>query len=475
MLGKPKQTEPKLFYHGVSLERRIPSEHPLRKIKQLVDFDFIRSQVADLYGANGNQSVDPAVILKLMFLLFHENIKSERALLRQLPLRLDWLWFCDYDLDEATPDHSVLSKARNRWGSEVFEAFFMNILEQCINAGLVDGETIYIDSSTIAGNADIGKVRAQFRKISEEVTGKLDTIEPAQPETSGDDDQQDKLDKRVNPSDPDARIGRKYNKSTLGYKDHRVVDDKHGIITTTITTAANVRDDKVLPKAVTSHQFKTKTKPRTVAGDKIYGTGANYKYLHKTGINSCIPHPYPGTRYPDKFPRRMFSYDKKQDCYICPAGQKLQFYSNTPTGKRYRCERQICEKCDYFTECVSSRYLGRQIERNLNVEHVEWADSCLSKHERKRLMSRRRYKAEGSFADGANNYGFKRARWRGIDKMKIQNLMIAAIQNLGKLLRYGQNNPKPIINSRAIKAGLSRIGRLLLELLTNGMPCVSEY
>jgi hypothetical protein len=53
MLGKPKKTEPKLFYHGVSLERRMPNEHPLRKIKQLVDFDFIRSQVADLYGTNG--------------------------------------------------------------------------------------------------------------------------------------------------------------------------------------------------------------------------------------------------------------------------------------------------------------------------------------------------------------------------------------------------------------------------------------
>ena len=65
MLGKPKQTEPKLFYHGVSLERRMPKEHPLREIKQLVDFDFIRSQVADLYGTNGNQSVDPAVILRV--------------------------------------------------------------------------------------------------------------------------------------------------------------------------------------------------------------------------------------------------------------------------------------------------------------------------------------------------------------------------------------------------------------------------
>ena len=71
MMGKPNQLEPKLFYHDISLDRRIPADHPLRKIKQLVDFDFIRSQVADTYGNNGNQSVDPSVILKLVFLLFY--------------------------------------------------------------------------------------------------------------------------------------------------------------------------------------------------------------------------------------------------------------------------------------------------------------------------------------------------------------------------------------------------------------------
>jgi transposase len=331
MLGKPKRTEPKLFYHGVSLERRVPKEHLLRRIKQLVDFDFIRSQVADRYGTNGHQSVDPAVVLKLMFLLFYENIKSERALMRQLPLRLDWLWFCDYDLDEVTPDHSVLSKARDRWGTDVFEDFFMNILEQCINAGLVDGETIYIDSSTIDGNADIRKARPSLRKVSEAFTGRLD---------NEDDDQ---VGKRMNPSDPDARIGCKYGKSTLGYKDHCVVDDKHGIITATNTTSANIRDDKVLKKSVIDHQFKTKSKAQTVVTDKIYGTGANYKYLHDAGINCCIPHPCPGTRYPDKLPRRLFRYDKKQDCYICPAGQKLPFYSAVPIGKRYLCDRKICE------------------------------------------------------------------------------------------------------------------------------------
>ena len=171
----------------------------------------------------------------------------------------------------------------------------------------------------------------------------------------------------------------------------------------------------------------------------------------------------------------MFNYDKKQDCYICPAGQKLQFYSNNPKGKRYLCERQICEKCELFTDCVSSKQMGRMIERNLNIEYVEWADSCLSKHERKRLMNRRKYKAEGSFADGANNYGFKRARWRGMAKMKIQNLMIAAIQNLGKLLRYGHNNGELVDLLIAIKAAFSRTGRFLLVLLRKNMPCVSEY
>jgi transposase len=478
MLGKPKKTEPKLFYHGVSLERRMPVEHPLRRIKQLVDFDFIRSEVADLYGVNGNPSVDPAVILKLMFLLFYENVKSERALLGQLPLRLDWLWFCDYDLDEATPDHSVLSKARKRWGSEVFESFFLNILEQCINAGLVDGETIHIDSSTIDGNADIRKARPHLRKISEELTGKLDEGEQKQSESGGNDD--DQLGKRINPSDPDARIGTKYGKSTLGYKDHRVVDDKYGIITSTITTPANTRDDKILKQAVHTHEANTSQKVKTVVADKIYGTIDNYKFLHDKGATPCISHPRFGCKSPGRFSHDQFHYDKEEDCYICPAGQKLSpaRHRGTYTGdERYYAERKTCEQCSFFAECVSSKHLGRTICHRREAGYIDWADGCLPKSQRRSLMRRRKYKAEGSFADGANNYGFKRARWRGGEKMEIQNLMIAAIQNLGKLIRYGGSTTqrKAAAAAQSIKAASVRICRLMLELFTAGNVFLSEY
>lgn len=97
MLGKPNQLQPKLFYNSFSLEQHVHEDHPLRKVKNLIDFSFIRSEVKDLYGYNGNQSIDPTVILKLMFLLFYENIKSERALANQLPVSF---FVSSYGMDE---------------------------------------------------------------------------------------------------------------------------------------------------------------------------------------------------------------------------------------------------------------------------------------------------------------------------------------------------------------------------------------
>lgn len=429
MMGKPNKLEPKLFYHGISLDRRIPADHPLRNIDKLVNFTFIRSKVADLYGTRGNPSVDPAVILKLMFLAFYENVKSERALMEQLPLRLDWLWFCGYDLDEKTPNHSVISKARNRWGLEVFTDFFGNILNQCVNADLVDGETIHIDSSMIDANASKDSLKCQFRKVSNNLYNELeDRVESVKP----------KLERRVSKTDPDARLGKKYGKTTLGYKDHRAVDDKHGIVTATVTTPANVNDEKVLETVIEEHNANTSEKVKTVAADKAYGIGENYKYLYENNITPCISHQVNNSNCHPDFNHDKFIYDSKNDCYICPAGNRLEFVQVKEKENRiiYQAEYKTCMQCQYYQKCVTSKRSGRQIQRNLMKEYIEWADSSLSKHERKRLMARRKHKAEGSFADAANNHGFKRSRFRGIEKMKIQNLMIAAIQNLRKLIKH---------------------------------------
>src|SRR4030065_260034 len=116
MMSYEDPPQSKLFYMRINIDKRIRKNHPLRKIEELIDFDFIYNEVRDKYGYNGNESIPPPVILKLMLLLVLYNVRSERELMDTLSERLDWLWFLGFDLDTEIPNHSVLSKARRRWG-----------------------------------------------------------------------------------------------------------------------------------------------------------------------------------------------------------------------------------------------------------------------------------------------------------------------------------------------------------------------
>ncbi|MBI4228507.1 MAG: transposase [Deltaproteobacteria bacterium] len=172
MMGYQDPPQGKLFYTSINLEKRIRVDHPLRRIDQLIDFDFIYKEVKDNYGLNGNVSVPPPVILKLMLLLVFYNVRSERELIYTLPERLDWLWFLGYDLDSEVPDHSVLSKARKRWGVEAFKGFFERVVWQCVEAGLVDGDKIFVDSSLVDANASNNSV-LDTKKLKTSVAQKL--------------------------------------------------------------------------------------------------------------------------------------------------------------------------------------------------------------------------------------------------------------------------------------------------------------
>ena len=191
MMGRNKQPQGKLFYQNISLEKRLRANHPLRKINDLIDFDFVYKEVQDKYGTKGNVSIPPPTILKLMLLLIFYNVRSERELMDTVPERLDWLWFLGYDLDSEAPNHSVLSKARRRWGEEVFRLFFERIVWQCVEAGLVDGKKIFMDSSLIDADAsnesviDKEKLKLKIHKGYKELESRLESEEKKDQESSG--------------------------------------------------------------------------------------------------------------------------------------------------------------------------------------------------------------------------------------------------------------------------------------------------
>src|SRR5512136_732479 len=246
MMGHQPTPQPKLFYERIRLDQRIRSDHVLRRIAQHVDFDFIYPEVRDSYGANGHVSVPPPVILKLMLLLILYNVRSERELMATLPERLDWLWFLGFDLDDEIPNHSVLSKARARWGTEAFKQFFERIVRQCVEGGLVDGRKLFMDGCLV----NTGKLQAQLDRGYRQLQQRLDEPEPADAANRT----------HISTTDPDASsVRRGGGKAKLQYQVHRAVDERSEIITATEVSTGSVHEAHRMDSLLDGHAGNTGT------------------------------------------------------------------------------------------------------------------------------------------------------------------------------------------------------------------------
>jgi transposase len=483
MMGKQPQRQTKLFYYHLSVEDRVPHDHLLRKIQTMVDFDFTYGLVQEHYGVKGNVSVPPPVILKLMLLLFLYDVPSERELMRTLPYRLDWLWFLGYDLDSEIPDHSVLSKARRRWGVETFETIFAKGVAQCAQADLVNGRKIHMDGSLVDANASNNSVckgpdvlierlrqalRGEMVKLeytesasptpdmpeSTELTGSGSSPDPsseallesaAEPPREGTKKYyQSKNRGLVSTTDPDASIVRK---GPLGprarYKHHRAVDDLCGVITAVETTAGDVEENARLMALVDQHEKNTARSVETVVADSQYGTVENFRTCQQRGLNShmadlSLPQAQSG-RKEGIFGIEQFIYDPASDTYRCPAGRTLtrRKHKKQRQAYEYACAASTCRACSMRDQCTrAQRGVARTIKRHDGQEAIDAARAQSHSRAAQRDRRRRKWLMEGSFGDAATHHGFKRARWRRLWRQRIQDLLIATVQNLRTLVRH---------------------------------------
>jgi transposase len=164
-MGK-KRSSGKLFYQ-FSLEERVPTDHLLRRVDAVVDFTFVRRLTARFYSPTGQPSVDPMVLLKMARVGYLDGIIAERRLVEEIDRPLAYRWFIGYDLDEAIPDHSILAKARRRFGPTLYQAFFTAIVHPCDQAGLIRGDKLHVDSPLVEADACLDSVssRAVVRQL----------------------------------------------------------------------------------------------------------------------------------------------------------------------------------------------------------------------------------------------------------------------------------------------------------------------
>src|SRR6476661_939671 len=147
---------------NVSLEELVPRDHFYRHLHQSLDLAFVRELVVPFYAAGGRPSVDPEVFFKLQLIMFFEGLRSERQLLRVAADRLSLRWYVGYDLGEPLPDHSSLTRIRDRYGVDTFRRFFEAIVEQCQQAGLVWGKELYFDATHVLADASLDSLVPRF-------------------------------------------------------------------------------------------------------------------------------------------------------------------------------------------------------------------------------------------------------------------------------------------------------------------------
>jgi transposase len=443
MMGQQEGFQPKLFYHQINLEQRVPKDHLLRKIEEKIDFAFIYGEVRDTYGDNGNVSIPPPVILKMMLLLALYNVRSERELMDTLPMRLDWLWFLGYDLDSEVPNHSVLSKARSRWGVEAFRNFFERVVWECVKAGLVDGSKLFIDSSLVDANAannsviDTQSLRIHLRENYKKLEARLEEVEES---TDPSRRYVKKNSRYMSTTDPDAAIVNR-GKPKLSYQVHRAVDGRAEVITATETTVGDVNEAHMMVPLLESHHANTGRGAETVVADSKYGTVENFLACHDLGVQAHMPDlgEYAGRRTEKQkiFSEERFQYDPESDTYRCPVGNLLKpksLHSNRQS-RDYAAPKKVCAACLIREQCTRNKS-GRTIKRHLRQEELNRMRETSRSAHAKRDIKTRQHLMERSFARGTW-YGFDRARWRRLWRVQIQEYLIAAIQNLQVLLKYG--------------------------------------
>jgi transposase len=447
-----KDDQKELFTYSVDLDKRVRPDNPLRQIRERIDFTFVREEVKRFYGYNGNESVDPAVIMKMMFLLFFDNVSSERDLMRIIAERLDYMWFLGYGLDDEIPNHSVLSKARARWGLDVFEVLFTRIVAQCKLAGLIEGKKIHMDGSLVDANASNNAVLKGCPELIAQLRGQLQGEMTKLDEPKLDAAKichEHKKKGLLSKTDPDAAIVRKGKNDTprTRYKTHRAVDDAHGVITATETTSGDVEENAKLMDLVDQHERNTQTVVDTVVADKQYGTADNFRACHERGIRSHMgdlraPQLKKGRRN-GIFGYEDFIYSADTDTFTCPAGETLtrRKYKKMRKAYEYACAASVCRACSLRSKCTKAKNTARTVKRHYNQEAVDAGRALSHSQKAKRDRVRRKWLMEGSFADSANNHGFKRARWRRLWRQQIQDYLIAAVQNARILISHADYRP----------------------------------
>ncbi|MHC5375819.1 IS1182 family transposase [Enterococcus sp. LJL120] len=427
----------------IIMDDLVPKDHLVRKIDQSIIFDFIYPIVESTYSTLGRPSIDPVVLVKIVFIQYLFGIRSMRQTIKEIETNVAYRWFLGFDFNEKIPHFSTFGKnyVRRFRETDLFEEIFAYILEQAVKAGFITEDVLYMDSTHIKANANKHRFTKKLTHIEakayqKELENEIDEqriLEGKNPFVWG--IESELKERKISPADPESGYYVKGEREKqFAYSAHTICDH-HGFVLETIVTPGNIHDSQVAIPLLEKvrRTFKHVT---TVVADAGYKT----PFIAKTLINQEIRPVLPYTRpRGDKelFRKTAFVYDEYHDCYLCPEDKILSFSTVNRDGYReYKSKSYQCESCPVLDKCTRSQSHQKVITRHVWQDYLDVAEDLRHTDINKKIYPRRKETIERVFADSKEKHGMRWTKYRSLEKVARHTMLIFAAMNLKKLATW---------------------------------------
>ena len=289
----------------------------------------MRDKLKDSYSETGRPSIDPQLLLRILLVGYLYGITSERKLVEELRMHLAWRWFTGLSFDQEIPHHSTFSK--NRHGrfeeSNVFQQLFEEIVDRCMEEGLVEGEHLSVDGSFVPANASrssripreqLGEVAHVKRTVREYLTDLERENPPEEPI------HQQEL---VSTTDPDSTFATKGPRAAeLGYFNNYLIDNRSCVIVGVQATAARLSQESAAAREMITRSAQRRGRfPQSVAADTTYGNGELLAWLEERNITPYIRVKESPAPPSNLYGIEKFRYTPETNAYTCPEGKQLTY------------------------------------------------------------------------------------------------------------------------------------------------------
>lgn len=449
---RDRKTQQQNEYEIVLLDELVPQDHLLRKIDAAVDFSFIHDICKDLYSPdNGRPAIEPELLFKMLLLGYLYDIKSEVKIAQAVNENIAFKWFLGLKLTEKGPDHATISinRVRRFKDNNIAEQIFDEILHQCISKGLVGGEILYTDSTHIKAKANKHKkalvtVKETPKEYMEELDEQIDLDRKALGKDPFDKDDNDPPEgsgttsRMVSTTDPESGQQTRDGKpGGFHYSEHRTVDSKNNVIVNVHVEPANINDITPVPTILKEILFRLGKLPKYMGFDAGYHSAWIAHLLEKSRIQGVIGYRR-HTHQKEVFGKYRFRYDAEFDAYTCPEGKHLYWRTTNREGFReYWSNSKECVNCPRRSECISEKAKRRLVTRHVWQDALDDVTWFTKTPNGQRIYSWRKETIERSFAEAKENHGLRFARMLGIQNMREQCFLTAAVQNIKRLAMAG--------------------------------------